>query len=303
MKTVSAIITTYNSERHIARTIDSMLNQSGLGAAFQMEVIVVDDCSTDRTLDIVKRYKPVMILSTNTNSGGPNRGRNIGLKAATGDYLCIADHDDEWASDRIMSLLPFLEKAPIVSSGYILADMETGKKTIRTNTSNSLYICFDRNVTFMERLTKAHKGQHTYLGSLMYRRELKHIMFEEVFGVVDFDWLLRLFFQNSSIEVCKPLISRYIIGSNLSLNETYRQKDFYYSLMFIEQYRESYPKAYIRAYKRIHGTRARYYYLTGDMKKARFFFRRSDWTIKTLAYYITSYMGSGYVKKRHHIFG
>jgi hypothetical protein len=184
-----------------------------------------------------------------------------------------------------------------------MADQETGKKTIRSCASSSQYVCFDKNVTFTKRLRKTNKGQHTYLGSLIYRQELKHILFEEVFGVVDFDWLLRLFENNTSIEVCKTLVTRHLIGSNLSLNETYRQKDFYYSLMFIEQYRESYPKAYIQAYKRIHGTRARYYYLRGDMKEARFFFRRSGCSIKTLAYYITSYIGSGYVKKRHHIFG
>lgn len=94
MKKVSVILTTYNSEKFVSKVIDSILNQKGVDELFQLELIVVDDCSQDKTREILKNYN-LEFLTTGENSGGPNKGRNLGLKAATGDYICIADHDDE----------------------------------------------------------------------------------------------------------------------------------------------------------------------------------------------------------------
>ena len=137
----------------------------------------------------------------------------------------------------------------------------------------------------------------------MFSRELEDVSFEEHFGMVDYDWYLRLFHEQDSIEVCRPLYTRYVEGSNLSLNESYRAKDFYYSLMFIERYLDQYPKEVQAAYKRIHGSRARYYYLIGNMKRARFFFRKAGFSLKTMAYILTSYWGADFVRKKFNIFG
>lgn len=57
MKKVSVILTTYNSEKSVSRVIDSILNQKGLGEAFQLELIVVDDCSRDQTQQILTNFK------------------------------------------------------------------------------------------------------------------------------------------------------------------------------------------------------------------------------------------------------
>jgi hypothetical protein len=71
----------------------------------------------------------------------------------------------------------------------------------------------------------------------------------------------------------------------------------------LEGYDKLYPKETALAYKKIHGSRARYYYLTGNMQKARFYFARSQWNIKTLFYVITSFVGSQFVKKHFNVFG
>lgn len=302
MKTVSVILTTFNSERFITRVLDSILNQKGIGTDFNLEVIVVDDFSNDRTLEILKAYN-INVLSTNYNSGGPNRGRNIGLKAATGDYICIADHDDEWAEDKIITQLPHLQKVPIVSSGYTVTDLHTNKQILRSDDNPQGFVFFAQNETFLNKLKKTNKGQKAYIGSLIYDTSLKHILFEESFGMVDFDWILRLFHRQSSIEISKPLYNRWVESSNLSLNESYRKKDFYFSLMSIEDYRELYPAETRVAFKRIHGSRARYYYLMGQMKLARFYFARAECSLKNLAYYLTTFFGASFVKKHFNVFG
>ena len=93
-KCVSVIVTTYNSEESIERTLNSILKQEGIGEVFDIELIVVDDHSTDNTPAILKEFDAT-ILTTAHNTGGPNVGRNMGLKRATGDFICIIDHDDE----------------------------------------------------------------------------------------------------------------------------------------------------------------------------------------------------------------
>lgn len=301
-KRVSVIVATYNSEKSIERLLNSILNQRGIGREFDLELIVVDDCSTDNTTEIIKKYNPIL-LSTNRNSGGPNAGRNIGLQKASGDYICIADHDDEWKENKILSQLPYLETVPIVTSGYSIKDTGKNKTLDKINASESGFQYFEKNTTFLKRLTKSLTGQNTYLGSIIYKRELKDILFEENFGMVDFDWLLRLFHSQESIEVGESLYYRHVEKENLSLNENYRIKDFYFSLMFIEQYLPLYPKEVRVSYKKIHGSRARYYYLINNMKMARFYLLRSQLNLKTLAYYITSFWGSKYVIKKYNIFG
>lgn len=302
-KVVSVIITTYNSSKYIQRMINSILNQDGYGLTFDIELIVVDDCSTDNTVELLKEYNLILIQNSK-NSGGPNKGRNLGLKRASGNYICIADHDDEWKKDRIISVLPFLEKVPIVSSGYTLIDQQTNTRIERVaNFNEENHLFFDANSTFLKKLQKSLKGQNTYLGSLVYSKDLKNILFEENFGVVDFDWILRLFHKQSSIEVCRSLYNRYVYGNNLSLNEQYRRKDFYFSLFSIEEYQNLYPKETRIAYKKIHGSRARYFYLMNNMKMARCYFLKSQLSLKNIAYYITTYFGSKYVRKKFNIFG
>ena len=137
----------------------------------------------------------------------------------------------------------------------------------------------------------------------MFEASLKNILFEEIFGAVDYDWVLKLFHQRDSIEVSDVLYLRKVNGKNLSLNESYRKKDFYFSLMFIEEYRDLYPEEVKTASLKIFGTRARYYYLMDNMKLARFYFLRSQLNAKTLLYYLTSFAGSNLIKRNFNVFG
>ena len=97
---VSIIIPAYNAEDEIAIAINSLLKQTWKN----IEIIVVDDCSTDRTRESVKRFMEVdsriKLLSTPINSG-PYVARNIGLKASKGEFITINDADDWSHSQKI----------------------------------------------------------------------------------------------------------------------------------------------------------------------------------------------------------
>lgn len=301
-KTISVIVTTYNSEKTIARTLESIMNQEGIGVEFDIELLVIDDCSTDRTIELANNYTAI-VLSTGQNTGGPNYGRNLGLKKSNGDYICIVDHDDEWKPNKLRTQLPHLEKVPIVSCGYSVINHFHSQSIEKIKTNSPHVIYYEPNNTFLCKLTKSLLGQNVYLGSLIYRSELKHIRFEENFGMVDFDWILRLFHGRDSIEINRSLYDRFVDSSNLSLNEVYRKKDFYFSLMHIEEYASDYPRETKIAYKRLYGSRARYYYLMGNMSLARFYFLRSSWNLKTLGYFLTTFVGAQYVKRKVNVFG
>jgi len=303
---ISVIITTYNSQQTIVRLLNSIYKQKGINEHFNIEVIVVDDCSKDNTAKLIKENFPeVLFFINDSNSGGPNKGRNIGLNIASGEYICIADHDDEWIEDKILRQLECvsLAPAPIISSGYNLYEKQQLKE-IRTNKQSQKEILFfEQNVTFLKILSKNKNRQSVYIGSLMFHKSLKNILFEEKYGQLDFDWLLRLFENNASVEINLPLYNRYFDGDNLSINEKYRNNDYKYGLVVLNKYSEKYPLESKLGIKRLNGTYARYFYMVGDMKKARKYFLRSQFSLKMILYVLTSFVGHKWVKKHFHIFG
>jgi glycosyltransferase involved in cell wall biosynthesis len=87
----SVIIPVYNREHLIEETLDSVFRQT----FDDYEVIVVDDGSTDQTVDVVKAYPDPVRLIQQENTG-PGAARNTGIKAATGEYIAFLDSDDRW---------------------------------------------------------------------------------------------------------------------------------------------------------------------------------------------------------------
>ncbi len=303
MNLVSVILTTFNSESQIEEVIDSIKNQEGNRKSFNIELVVVDDCSTDSTTDILKRMN-IRFISTAKNTGGPNKGRNIALSRCKGDFICIADHDDVWFPNKILELISASDLAPIITSGYILEDTNSGRKVERVNNSGDVpFIKYKKNETFLTKLTKSKSGQQTYLGSIMFSSTLKDIKFEESLGMIDFDWILKMFYNNYSVEICKSLYVRKVDRNNLSLNEMYRINDYNYSLQIISLYKDEFSKEVALSEKRINGSMGRYYYLIGDMKNSRRYLLRSVINIKTVLYLMTTFVGAKIVKKYFNIFG
>lgn len=103
--TISAIITAYNSECYLAEAIQSVLRQTRPPE----ELIVVDDGSTDRTIEVAKSFKEVRYLRK--ENGGIGSARNFGVEAARGDYLAFLDSDDLWIEAKLADQLSQLESS------------------------------------------------------------------------------------------------------------------------------------------------------------------------------------------------
>jgi glycosyltransferase involved in cell wall biosynthesis len=93
---VSVIIPTFNGVKYIRETLESVLHQSYAA----LEVIVVDDGSSDATAQAVSAYAPRVTLIRQANSGHP-AARNRGVSSATGEFLSFLDHDDVWEPAKI----------------------------------------------------------------------------------------------------------------------------------------------------------------------------------------------------------
>ncbi len=104
---INVIIPAYNAESFIADCLDSVLSQSG---QFELDVIVIDDGSTDATVDIVRRFAAVRWL-TQTNQG-PAAARNLGLRQSTGQFVAFLDADDLWPKNKVAEQLVVMHRHP-----------------------------------------------------------------------------------------------------------------------------------------------------------------------------------------------
>jgi GT2 family glycosyltransferase len=114
---VSVIIPTYNRAALLPEALDSVYAQEGTGELFEMEIIVVDDASTDGTPEVVRRYPGVKYIRLATNRG-ESAARNAGLRASTGKYVAWLDDDDLWLSHRLQAHVSVLEANPAVGVLY-----------------------------------------------------------------------------------------------------------------------------------------------------------------------------------------
>lgn len=135
-KRFSIIIPAYNVEQYIEESIKSVLGQE-----FEnYELILIDDCSTDNTKNILEKYasEKVKVYSTTKNTGTAAGPRNVGLQYATGEYIIFLDGDDKLYNNQVLDKIDKLiddKKYDVVYLGY--QDLGNSDKMRVSNNSNS----------------------------------------------------------------------------------------------------------------------------------------------------------------------
>ena len=107
----SIIITNYNYSKYVIGAIKSALAQTYLNR----EIIVVDDGSKDNSVAVIQNFIascPEKITLISKENGGTASARNAGIKAATGDFLCFMDADDEYYPDKVAVSIGKLTEFP-----------------------------------------------------------------------------------------------------------------------------------------------------------------------------------------------
>lgn len=126
---ISAIVPVYNSEKFLKDCIKSLRNQS----LKEIEMIFVNDGSSDRSLDILRKYKNIdsRIKIINQENSGPSIARNRGLEIAKGEYISFIDSDD-WIDKDMYKEMYNLAKSK--ESDAVICDMKM------VNNKNELYV-------------------------------------------------------------------------------------------------------------------------------------------------------------------
>jgi len=109
---VSVVIPVYNGERYVNETLKSVLSQD----YEPVEIIVVDDGSTDKTADIVLSHETLHYIYQENQ--GPSAARNTGIVAAQGEFIAFLDADDMWEPEKLSLQVGYLIRHPDVGFVY-----------------------------------------------------------------------------------------------------------------------------------------------------------------------------------------
>jgi glycosyltransferase involved in cell wall biosynthesis len=126
--TVSVIMPAYNAARYILDAVRSVLDQRGV----DLELIVVDDGSTDETPELVSRIADPRLRLLIDSNYGPAHARNRGCRAAgAASYLAFLDADDAWDGDKLLEQTRFLEINPdLVGAGCLMRYVSSSGKVL-----------------------------------------------------------------------------------------------------------------------------------------------------------------------------
>lgn len=122
---ISIIMAAYNAEKTIEQAINSVLSQTYTN----FELLVVNDCSTDRTAELVKsiaaKDSRVRLIS-NVKNNGVSYTRKHGLEEAKGSWIAILDSDDAWAPEKLEKQIDFQRRtnADLLFTGSAFMDSE-----------------------------------------------------------------------------------------------------------------------------------------------------------------------------------
>lgn len=121
---ISVLMAVYNGEKSVRKTIASVLNQT----YSDFELVIIDDCSTDKTLQIIQSYSdsdPRLVISTNKTNIGQINSLNIGLRQARGTYIARTDAGDISLPQRFEKQITYLDEHPevvVVGTGAVRYD-------------------------------------------------------------------------------------------------------------------------------------------------------------------------------------
>src|ERR1700722_6588457 len=121
---VTVLIDTFNHERFIREAILSVIGQDF--PPDEMEILVVDDGSTDRTPEIIRKFEPRVRLLRKEN-GGQASAFNAGIPEARGEIISFLDGDDWWASNKLSRVMETIMADPslgIVGHGIVMCHLD-----------------------------------------------------------------------------------------------------------------------------------------------------------------------------------
>ena len=223
---VSVIITTCNRCELLPRAIDSVINQTYKN----IEIIIVDDGSTDKTPEVIKNYQKEfsnIIYIRNVSSSGANVSRNKGIKIAKGKFIAGLDDDDEFMPNRIELLVEnYDEKFAFITSNdeYIReSEFIISKKKEVINLEDTLQNNTIGNQALIEKKRLFEVG----------------IYDEKLTACQDYDMWMRLILEYGSVKVIRDVTQKIYVDNiiqRISNNNRNKLRGYFNFYKKYEQY-------------------------------------------------------------------
>jgi len=230
MKLLSVIVSVYNVEEYIINCLESIFNQT----YNNFEVIIVDDCSSDKTLAIIKNTfssNKNMRIIENKENHGLGFTRNVGVKEANADFICFIDSDDIVEKNYLSSMMKLMEteKADMIICDFNKID--ENNKIIETNI---------KKIKKTEKVDIDHciRYDSTPTWNKLYKKELfNNIFYQDNLKSQDLGTTPKIFLKCNNIFYINEALINYRVRKN-SITTNYNDKldDIYLILEDIYNY-------------------------------------------------------------------
>ncbi|MEW6417131.1 MAG: glycosyltransferase family 2 protein [Nitrospirota bacterium] len=222
MPKVSVIMAVYNEERYVQKAIESILNQSFK----DIELIIVNDASTDGTGEILNQYNDERIIIINSIENiGRAKARNLAIKASRGNYIAIMDADDISMMQRIQKQVEYLEEnrnVAILGTDYFPID-KTGKrihaKLLMPINSNEIKKSVFKFNPFIHSSVMIRRTVIEEFGGYDERFELAH----------DYELVLRILNKHEGYNLPEELVAFRIDKERLNIKRA--RKQIYFAIL------------------------------------------------------------------------
>ncbi|OCY73479.1 hypothetical protein BFR88_08355 [Acinetobacter pittii] len=202
---ISVVIPTYNRAHLIKESLQSVLDQTVL----PLEIIVVDDFSTDNTEEVVKYLNsPLIKYFKNQRTKGANGARNTGIMLSCGEFIAFHDSDDTWLPKKLELQLQAFKAEPDVGICFC--------SLIRTRGEGNQVIFPKKYISSPNELVR--KVSIASTQTLFTTRLLaQNVLFDEsIKRFQDWDFVLRVSYNHKLLHLNIPLVNQNIMGDSIS---------------------------------------------------------------------------------------
>ena len=231
MKKISVVIPVYNSAKWLPSCIESALNQT----YSNLELIIVDDGSSDNSLEILRQYEQQdsrIKLICHENNLGVGAARNTGLQNVTGDYITFLDSDDEWKVEFCETLLHIIEENDIAVAGR--ATYVNGNFTKSKTASEIEHISTEMALKYV---LQGKYSSHPVWGKLYKREVIQDIKFDEHFIFEDIRYSIDTMIKAKKIVFSNKDLYMYKMreGSIMTANVERQISNYVYAAEYVYQ--------------------------------------------------------------------
>ena len=220
---ISIIVPVYNAEKYIEKCINSIIKQTYKN----IEIIVINDGSTDETKEKLKKIQDSRVIIINKENTGVSDSRNIGIEVSKGDYIMFVDADDYLEETAIEKMVQTINELPadIVKFNYN-AIIHKKTKDRQEEYKNEI-LKEDKIIKFMEELLKG--KINAFIWTLAIKRDIiKEVRFNTKIGMMEdllffIDILPRI---NMMYIINDRLYNYYINAESVSNSSSYYYKNF-----------------------------------------------------------------------------